>query len=171
MKSEMELLKTIVDNVFLIDISRTNRRRETVDARMIYGMLLRGRGYTFSSIGKSLNNDHTTIMHHCKKADDILAQDDSLMRKYIVCRDMFQEALKLDDKDSFLDHTKLSSLMLRSQVERLILENEKLKNELKPTEPNKRLLKIFDKIKENTPDGAEDFVFKKIEDMFNELQS
>ena len=32
-------------------------------------------------------------------------------------------------------------------------------------------MKIFDKIKENTPDGAEDFVFKKIEDMFNELQS
>jgi hypothetical protein len=171
MKSEMELLKTIVDNVFGIDIAKMNRRRETVDARMIYAMLLRGRGYTFSSIGKSLNNDHTTIIHHCKKADDILAQDDSLMRKYIICRDTFREALNVEDKDNFLDQAKLSSLMLRSQVERLILENEKLKNELKPIEPNKRLLKIFDVIKENTPDGSEDYVYKKIEHMFSELQS
>jgi hypothetical protein len=171
MKSEMELLKKIVDSVFRIDISSTNRRRETVDARMIYAMLLRGRNHTYSSIGKSLKNDHTTIIHHCRKADDILAQDDSLMRKYILCRDMFQEALRLDEKDSLLDHTKLSSLMLRSQVERLILENEKLKNELKPIEPNKRLLKIFDKIKENTPDGSEDYVYKKIDYMFKELQS
>ena len=171
MKSEMELLKTIVDNVFGIDISKTNRRRETVDARMIYAMLLRGRNHTFSSIGNSLKNDHTTIMYHCRKADDILAQDDSLMRKYISCRDMFQEALHLEDKDNFLDQSKLSSLMLRSQVERLILENEKLVKELKNRTEDKKFSKIFDKIRANTPDGVEDFVYKKIEHMFSELQS
>lgn len=171
MKSEMELLKTIVDNVFGIDISSTNRRRETVDARMIYSMLLRGRNHTFSSIAKSLKNDHTTILHHCRKADDILAQDDSLMRKYISCRDMFQEALHLDDKDNFLDQSKLSSIMLRSQVERLILENEKLVKELKNRTEDKKFSKIFDKIRANTPDGVEDFVYKKIEHMFSELQS
>jgi hypothetical protein len=171
MKSEMELLKTIVDEVFGIDISKTNRRRETVDARMIYAMLLRGRNHTFASIGRSLKQDHTTIIHHCGKADDILAQDDSLMRKYILCRDMFQEALSLNSNDNFLEQAKLNSLMLRSQVERLILENESLKNELKPSDQDKRLFKIFDKIKDNTPDGSEDYVYKKIDNMFKELQS
>jgi transcriptional antiterminator Rof (Rho-off) len=171
MKSEMELLKTIVDNVFGMDISKTNRRRETVDARMIYAMLLRGRNHTFASIGRSLKQDHTTIIHHCGKADDILAQDDSLMRKYIACRDMFQEALSLDSKDNFLEQAKLNTLMLRSQVERLILENEKLSNELKIKTEDKKFSKIFDKIRANTPDGVEDFVYKKIDNMFKELQS
>jgi hypothetical protein len=175
MQSEMELLKSIIINVFGVDVTKKNRRRETVDARMIYSMLLRARNHTFLSIGTSLKNDHTTIMHHCKKANYILAQDDGLMSKYIVCRDMFQDELKMDDKDRVLNETRLDSIMLRNQVERLIVENEALKNELKinelyTTEDN-RFSKIFDKIIENTPDGAEDFVYKKIDNMFKELQS
>ncbi len=63
MNSEMSLLKNIIKGLFDIDIDRSVRKREIVDCRLIYSKILRDRGYTSVSIGKSISKDHSTKEH------------------------------------------------------------------------------------------------------------
>jgi hypothetical protein len=88
---EKDTLKEIVSGVFNVDISLKDRRRNSVDARRIYSKVLRERGYTFESIGDSLDRDHATIIHYISSVDTILAYDKGLRDKYIACKNVFLE--------------------------------------------------------------------------------
>jgi hypothetical protein len=88
---EKDTLKEIVSGVFNVDISLKDRRRNSVDARRIYSKVLRERGYTFESIGDSLDRDHATIIHYIGSVDTILAYDKGLRDKYIACKNVFLE--------------------------------------------------------------------------------
>lgn len=89
---EKETLKEIVSGVFNVDISLKNRQRNSVDARRIYSKILRERGYTFESIGDSLNRDHATVINYMVSVDTILTYDKGLRDKYIACKNVFLES-------------------------------------------------------------------------------
>lgn len=88
---EKESLKEIVSGVFGVDISLKNRKRNSVDARRIFSKVLRERGYTYESIGDSLDRDHATIIHYISTIDSILTFDKGLRDKYIACKNVFLE--------------------------------------------------------------------------------
>lgn len=89
MELEIAQLKEIVNNVFAVDLLETNRKRDLVDARTVYSKVLRDRGYTFETIAKSINRDHTTVIHYMKSIDSLITYDKGIRDKYIHCKNLF----------------------------------------------------------------------------------
>ena len=87
--SEIEKLKAIVSDVFMLDISDGSRARDFVDARKIYSKILRERGYGYAFIANTIGKNHATIHFYVQNVDYILRFNKNLMIKYTACRDMF----------------------------------------------------------------------------------
>ena len=88
---EKETLKEIVSGVFNVEISLKDRKRNSVDARRIYSKILRERGYTFESIGDSIERNHASVVNYMVSVDAILSYDKGLRDKYIACKNVFLE--------------------------------------------------------------------------------
>lgn len=164
-----ETVQRIVEMVTQTNLLMNNRKRECVDARMIYSYVLRHTlGASLTSIGMSINKDHTTIIHYLKTMESLLEVDREVARKYIRCKELLllseQPLNLLDERDEILEINRL-----KEQVE--ILER---KNKLLEEDNNRiakqigRFMNILELIEENTPSGEEYFVERKIKKMFNE---
>lgn len=61
-----------------------SRKRECIDAKGIVCFFLRKyTRMTLSSIGKHLKVDHATVMHHCRKFDNMIEINDSIVLEYM----------------------------------------------------------------------------------------
>ena len=49
-----------------IDVTKKGRKREQVELKALASYLFREKGYTLHQIGKELNLNHATIIHHLK---------------------------------------------------------------------------------------------------------
>jgi hypothetical protein len=164
-KIEFIELKAIVDRVFGEDITIKRRTRNLIDARRVFSKILHDRGYTFSSIGIFLKKDHSTIVHYLGDIDFLLKQEQTLLRKYILCRDTFlkdREILRIiKEKDV------VSTIFdLQNENEKLLLERDfvlNLKNKYQ------RLDKIIDLIDNKVRVGNEDKFEKKLNGLLNTL--
>lgn len=59
-----------------------NRKREYVDGRAIFSHISRKYNFSLTGIGRYLKKDHTTIIHHIRKAEDLLETDSLFFKKY-----------------------------------------------------------------------------------------
>lgn len=59
-----------------------NRKREYVDARAIFSHISKQYDFTLKSIGRYIKRDHTTIIHHVRKAECLLQTDPYFTTKY-----------------------------------------------------------------------------------------
>ena len=159
MNSEMALLKNIIKGLFEIDIDRSIRKREFVDCRLIYSKILRDRGHTSVSIGKSICKDHSTILHYISKAEDLISRDEVLGEKYIICKNTFYQLAPFKSSE-----TSKKFVLLVSDNERLIEEKNKINNELKKYDRIKAIINIID---QRTPKGMEKVIEDRINKMFN----
>ena len=89
MKEDIDELKTIVNNVFLVDIELKDSKRAVVDARKVYSKILRDSGYSYELIGETINKDHATIIHYVKNIEYLLSYDQILRDKYVACKNVF----------------------------------------------------------------------------------
>lgn len=89
MKEDIDELKTIVNNVFLVDIELKDSKRAVVDARKVYSKILRDRGYSYELIGNTIKKDHATIIHYVKSIEYLLSYDQILREKYVACKNVF----------------------------------------------------------------------------------
>lgn len=162
--SDMDLLKTIIEEVFKTKIMSKERYRDTVDARMVFSKILRERGHMFKSIGLYLKKDHSTIIYYVEQAPNVFKTDKKLMDLYIECRNKF-----LENREPIVLHTDRDLvrevLSLRNQLDDLISEYETIKNIEKKYE---RLNGIINLIELRTPIGSENLIKRKINEMFNE---
>lgn len=163
--SDMELLKGIIEEAFLVKLLSRDRKRDNVDARMIFAKILRERGYTYKSIGNYLYKDHSTIIHYTQQASNLIRTDKKTMELYIQCRNTF-----LENTDPIILHTDRDLvkeiLSLRNQMDDLVWQYQ----EAKSTEKKyKRLESIINLIDVRTPTGSENVIKKKINEMFNGL--
>jgi chromosomal replication initiation ATPase DnaA len=60
------------------------RKREIVELRFIYSFIARRMNYSFVSIAKSIDRDHTTIIYSCEKFADLSETNDSFREKYLM---------------------------------------------------------------------------------------
>jgi hypothetical protein len=127
---EMQDLKEIVNNVFMLDLDAKNRKRGVIDARKIYSKILRDRGYGYELIGRSIEKDHTTVIHYMRSIDFTLKYDRELRDNYITCKNLFLENRELPivenrykDKDLFM-----TVVRLNAEVQRLVVERKNLLN-------------------------------------------
>lgn len=167
--SNYEDVQKIVEMVTRTKLKGTNRKRECVDARMIYAYVLRNTlGASLTSIGGSINKDHTTIIHYLKTMENLLEVDREVARKYIRCKELLllseQPLNLLDERDEILEINRL-----KEQVEILERKNKLLEEEnSRITKQTARFMNILELIEENTPMGDEYLVHRKIKKMFNE---
>ena len=160
----MESLKNVVNRVFDLDIMEKSRERSYVYARYVYAKILREKGFSMQDIGKSLNKDHSTIVHYCKQIEFIVKQDTELAEKYLLCKDIFfnnvpyiKKKLRESELESRLDKT-------TADFEQLLSERKKI---LELRDKYKRLDKIIKIIESYTPEGMEKRTEAMVNKMFN----
>jgi hypothetical protein len=88
-QEEIDELKRIVNDIFLVDLEVISRKRDVVDARKVYSKILRDNGYSYDLIGKTLGKDHATIIHYIKNIEYILSYDKIIIDKYVACKNVF----------------------------------------------------------------------------------
>jgi hypothetical protein len=93
-QEEIDELKRIVNDIFLVDLEVKNRKRNVVDARKVYSKILRDNGYSYDLIGETLGKDHATIIHYIRNIEYILSYDKILKDKYVACKNVFVKTRK-----------------------------------------------------------------------------
>lgn len=163
--TEMDELKDIVESMFMVNIQNKSRAREFVDARMIFCRILRDRGFQWTSIGKYLSKDHSTIIHLFQQSTDIFPLDGRLMQMYIKCKDKFMED-KYDYTPTQRNEIKNELDFLRNEINELISKNERLE---KYADRYRRFEGVINLIESRTKKGEEKIIERRINEMFNGL--
>lgn len=79
----VELIKNLVESEFNLQLKRKTRRREYIEARAMYYMLLREKGrMTVSAISKTLDKNHATILHALKNLHNWMTYDTNIKSIY-----------------------------------------------------------------------------------------
>ena len=112
-------LRTAVNTVFGVNILSKCRKRNYVDARMVYAKILRDEKVSYQVIGKSLLKNHASIVYYVRCIDWLLEHDKLLRRKYRHCMSIIN-----DDGD-----TALTMELSRYSKHELILWVKKLKKQ------------------------------------------
>jgi Bacterial dnaA protein helix-turn-helix len=167
-RSDVYIVRKIVEMVTGTSIMAKDRKRNTVESRMIYATLLREQGYALTYIGDTLGKDHTTILHYLRSLKALTDTDVNTMRKYLRCRELYliekQPVNLTQNIDYKTECAKLTTQIDIAKAENYLLTEEIAK--LKKSEES-RLLKLFKLIEENTPKGNELIVERKIRKMFD----
>jgi hypothetical protein len=100
-QEEINELKRIINDIFLVDIHSKDRKRGVVDARKVYSKILRDNGYSYELIGETIDKDHATIIHYIKNIEYLLSYDRILADKYVACKNVF-----IKKKESVLEQIK-----------------------------------------------------------------
>jgi hypothetical protein len=120
-----------------IDVLLKSRKREQVEMKALASYLLREQGLSFPQIGKELNLNHSTIIHHLKIYPSIKHYNKTIQQIEDKIKgkkpDAVVESLqtKLQTKDLEIKELKLriEQLQQNEQINRLIrlIENEDIK--------------------------------------------
>ena len=168
-RSDIEVVRNIVEMVTGVNIHAKSRKRTIVEARMVYSAILREAGYSLPFIADTLKKDHTTIIHYLRLVKDLSETDNQVMRRYLRCRELFileKQPVNLVNPTDYKSEVE----RLKTRIEIMKAENYMLNEELiqlKVSDGN-RLLKIFKLIEENTPKGYELIVERKIRKMLDD---
>jgi hypothetical protein len=87
--SKHKMLREIVNEVFGVDIMDKSRKRNIVDARMVYAKILRDAGYSLTDIGGSIGKHHTTIISYLSEGEYMIPNIRQLHSNYHLCKDIF----------------------------------------------------------------------------------
>ena len=160
----MEKLKEIVSKVFDTNINIKTRKRNNVEARMIFSKILREDGNTFESIGNAINKDHSTIVYYVNQASVLIKQSIELSDKYLECKNCYIDNLDVVLPQMKYDELKNEVLELNLLINQLTIERNEI---IKVQEKYNRIKKIINLVAERTHVGKEEFIERKINQMFN----
>ena len=160
----MEKLKEIVSKVFDTNINIKTRKRNNVEARMIFSKILREDGNTFESIGNAINKDHSTIVYYVNQASVLIKQSIELSDKYLECKNCYIDNLDVVLPQMKYDELKDEVVELKLLINQLTIERNEI---IKVQEKYNRIKKIINLVAERTHVGKEEFIERKINQMFN----
>jgi predicted transcriptional regulator len=161
---ELNELTEIIKKVLSTNVHDKRQYQELVDARIIFAVLARERGYTLKNIGIYLGMSHSIVVHYSKHFDTLIAQIPSFLEKYIEIKSCFMQdktPIPIFGTNPY-KRTTISSL--KNKIEYLILQKRDL---IVKYEKYERIEEIAELINSRTPKGLEDFVKNKINQMFN----
>lgn len=192
LKRDSEFFKYIVNKRFDLKLDNKTREKRHVDARSIYCVLMRERGYSLSDIGKSINRDHATVLYLNKNFIYRLKSDKELSRvfneikyysdkqKRMVLGDFNEPIFKEKQKNkefylseqNFILQNENKSLhsqifSLQKDIDRLEDENKDLKSKIKNNQ--NRFGEIFKMVELRTREGYESKVLRKLNTIYNGL--
>jgi excinuclease UvrABC helicase subunit UvrB len=160
----MEKLKEIVSQVFDTDINIKTRKRNNVEARMIFSKILREDGSTLQAIGKAINKDHSTVIYYVNQASNLIKQSIELSNKYLECKNCYINNLDVVLPQMKYDELKNEVVELKALINQLTAERNEI---IKVKEKYNRIKKIINLVAERTHVGKEEFIERKINQMFN----
>jgi hypothetical protein len=162
--ADMDLLRTIVEEEFNVDIMKKDRKRRNVDARMCFAKILKEEGYTHTLIGEYIGKDHSTIVHYVQQIPNVMMFDKNVFNYFVTCKTKF-----LENKESSVIPTEKSManevVKLRNQMENIMSYYDSVKATEKKYE---RLSDIINIIDSKTRKGEENSIKIKINQMLNE---
>ena len=154
----MEKLKEIVSQVFDTDINIKTRKRNNVEARMIFSKILREDGSTLQAIGKAINKDHSTVIYYVNQASNLIKQSIELSNKYLECKNCYINNLDVVLPQMKYDELKNEVVELKDLINQLTEERNEI---IKVKEKYNRIKKIINLVAERTHVGKEEFIEKK----------
>jgi chromosomal replication initiation ATPase DnaA len=131
---------------------------------MIFSKILREDGNTFESIGKAINKDHSTIVYYVNQASVLIKQSIELSDKYLECKNCYIDNLDVVLPQMKYDELKDEVVELKFLVNKLASEKNEI---IKVQEKYNRIKKIINLVAERTHVGKEEFIERKINQMFN----
>lgn len=166
--TNFELAKTIdfMDSFFGFSLSDKSRKREVVEARMMYTKIMkRYTKLSLTAIGKAIGKDHATIIHYLNNFTWLKKTDASFSTKFDLLTEMYDEfrTTWLEDID-YEDDRKV--FFLEKTVAALKEQKDRYEKYLKKIE---RIDSIVQLIEQRTPKGEEEYVEGKINRMFNSI--
>ncbi len=166
---ESAKLKEIINLEFDLDMMKPSRERRYVDSRMVYSLVLKNRGYSYSKIARSINKTHSTVLYYLRDIGVVLNQYPELNKIYH--RVNISHNVKYDpvyDMDSVDLRNHIHEL--RDSIDALSLQLKEVKSDLDVCENNEgRLSKIFHILKTRLPKGKEDKLQSKLITLINGL--
>ncbi len=168
-EQESSKLKEIINLESDLDIMEPSRERRYVDSRMVYSLVLKNRGYSYTEIGKSINKTHSTILYYLRDINVVFKQCPELNKVYN--RVSVSHNVKYDPVYD-MDSVELRSHIyeLRDSLDALSLQLKKVKSNLAVCENNEgRLSKVFHILKTRLPKGKEEKLQSKLITLINGL--
>jgi len=91
MFEQLELLRNLIIRHLKKDPKDKSRIREVVDAKKIFCLIAfyEVKGFRYVQVGKFLNMNHATIVHHVKSAKDLLNYDPYFRENYKLVENNF----------------------------------------------------------------------------------
>lgn len=172
-RNDFEFVHQVVEMVTGYKIFATNRKRKTVESRMLFSLLMIELGYPLTHVGEYLGKDHTTIIHYKRVMRNLLDTDTLMLRRYLKCKEIIvsekQPLILISDTDYKTETQRLQSKIEILKAENYLLNEEKneLIRQINVAE-ERRFVKIFNLIADNTPIGHELIVERKIRKMFDD---
>ncbi len=158
----MKRLKEIVSKVFDADLMTKTRKRNNVEARMVFSKIARESKNTCVSIGKEINKDHSTVVYYISHIENLINQVPRLKSKYLTCKEVFLtniDYIPTEEKKEEFNELKLL-------IETLMNERAEI---IKVQEKYKRIENIINLVAEKTSYGNEYAVERKIINLFNNM--
>lgn len=117
-----------------IDVTLKSRKREQVEMKVLASFLLRQKGYSLTQIGKELNLNHATIIHHLKIYPSIKHYNPKIQeientligKKPDLVVESLQKTIELKDQEIKELKQSIEQLQTNKNINRLIaiLDNE-----------------------------------------------
>jgi hypothetical protein len=117
-----------------IDVTLKSRKREQIEMKTLASFLLRQKGYSFTQIGKELNLNHATIIHHLKIYPSVkhynprIQEIENILvgKKPDLVVESLQRTIELKDKEIKELNARIAQLQTNKNITRLIdlLDNE-----------------------------------------------
>jgi predicted transcriptional regulator len=158
----VELIKNLVESEFNLKLKIKTRRREYVEARAMYYMLLRDKGkMTVCAIAKTLDKNHATVLHSLKGLRNWMSYDTNMKSIYDSLEKKVDNIIKL--------HPELFNVVVTEEEFYVLAYKEledKYKSHYKELEDKNRKLRgrysfLLHKLKHTSPKTYE--TFKQLE--------
>tara|TARA_R110002012_G_scaffold69639_2_gene180141 strand:- start:378 stop:917 length:540 start_codon:yes stop_codon:yes gene_type:complete len=172
--SESYRLQRITERVFGVKIHSRRRSRPEVDARFVFSLIMKERGYGATRLGRLLNKNHATIIHYWKNAEWYMKTDAALKRKYDeVSQEFYESVESLNVVNRAMFERKID--VLEKKNKQCILDSKDLKLEVqqlrKEVEPYRLYKEILDLVMERARPKEMEYTKKKLNTFFNGLYS
>ncbi len=154
----VEIIKNLVESEFNLKLKRKTRRREYVEARAMYYKLLRDKGrMTLSSISKTLDKNHATILHAIKNLHNWMTYDTNIKSIYDSLEEKVNKIILLHPEEFKRAPTE-EKFYLSVYVD---IENKMTELEVKHRRLRARYAFLLHRLKQTAPKTYE--TFKELE--------
>ncbi len=167
-KKKAQHLREVIESVLGVNVTLDkSRKRNVVNARVIFSQVLNERGHGCSCISRELDKNHSTVLHYFKSFTWNVGQDEDLRIGY--------EMVKYEFEKDYNPLYGLNEPLLKKEIYTLRNKNKELYSQINDTKnllskerkKDSRLEDIMYLIRERTVRGSEEQILRKLKTFYN----